>query len=165
MPRWLGWTMLALTLVGAAALFAASSIGLLATAPVFSTANGALDGYDPVAYHLDGRALPGDPAITTTWQGATWRFTSDEHRRAFVQDPARYAPAYGGYCAYAIAGEYTANGDPQAFTVHDGRLYLNFDAETRAAWLTERDAKIVAGDRYWPTSRPAQAMTAAAPGA
>lgn len=164
MPRWLGWTFLALALVAAAMLFAARSIGLLATDPIFSTGNGALDGYDPVAFHLDGKALRGDPAITTTWQGATWRFASEDHRRAFEQDPARYAPAYGGYCAYAMAGEYTANGDPLAFTVHEGRLFLNFDAATRDAWLAERDAKIVAGDRYWPTSRPAQAMAAAAPG-
>jgi YHS domain-containing protein len=158
MPRWLKWTTLALALVVGAAAFTAHSIGLFATAPVFSTANGAIDGYDPVAFHLDGRAVPGDPAITAEWRGATWRFTSAEHKRAFEQDPERYAPAYGGYCATAMAGNYTANGDPNAFSIDGGRLFLNFDEGTRDTWLAERSAMITTGDRNWPQSRPAQAI-------
>ncbi len=158
MPTWLKWTTIAVALAAGAALLAANAAGLFASAPVFSTTNGAIDGYDPVAFHLDGKPTPGDPAITRTWRGATWRFASAANRQRFDADPERYAPAYGGYCAYAMAGDYTANGDPLAFTVHGGRLFLNFDTDTRAAWLAERDARIEASDRNWPGSRPAKSL-------
>lgn len=138
----------------AAGAYVVHSVGFFATDPVFSTHQGALDGYDPVEYFVRGEATPGDAQFTTQWGGATWSFASDANRQTFLADPKRYVPAYGGYCAYAMANNYTANGDPKAFTVVNGRLFLNFDLDTRKAWLADRDAMIEASDQYWPESGP-----------
>ena len=119
--------------------------------PVDSTLLGvAIDGYDPVAYFTEGRPVEGDSAHTHSWQGATWRFASAEHRDRFAADPDRYAPQYGGYCAWAVSQGYTAGGDPEAWTLHEGKLYLNYSKSVRANWAQDIPGNVVAGDRNWP---------------
>lgn len=88
--------------------------------------NVAIMGYDPVAYFTDGRAVKGSPEISQSWLGATWHFASTAHRDAFVAEPMRYAPQYGGFCAGSVSiGMITDNIDPQAgWRIIDGKLYL-----------------------------------------
>lgn len=101
------------------------------------TTNGqALHGYDAVAYHA-GVAVRGDPAHTLQWHDAEWRFTSGENRALFEADPARYAPQFGGFCAYASSKGFTASVDPTAFRIEGGRLYLFNDASMRDKWIAE----------------------------
>jgi YHS domain-containing protein len=126
------------------------SLGLYATAPVYQTSAGAIDGYDPVAYFTEGQAVAGKPEFAHAWNGATWHFASADHLAAFQQDPARYAPQFGGYCAYAVAHAYTAKSDPQAWHVEDGKLYLNFNAEVREAWLQQKAGFIASAAQNWP---------------
>ena len=148
--RWL-WTIAGgLAVVAVLGLAYLNSLQLFASAPVSETGNGAIDGYDPVAYFREGRAVAGDPDHTHTWNGATWRFASDENRAAFAAEPERYAPAFGGYCAFAVANGYTAKSDPEAFSIVENALYLNFDRATQEKWLAERDAMIASGRRNWP---------------
>lgn len=110
----------------------------------------AVRGYDPVAYFVDGHATEGKSEFTTSWQGATWRFASAEHRDRFVADPEAYAPQYGGYCAYAVARGETANIDPEAWRIVSGKLYLNYDKEIQAKWERDVPGFIARADQNWP---------------
>jgi hypothetical protein len=110
----------------------------------------AIDGYDPVAYFELGRPVEGSREHSHQWQGATWRFTSAAHRDAFAADPSRYAPQYGGYCAYAVAHGYTADIDPEAWAIVDGKLYLNYDRSVQQKWEAERASFIRQADEAWP---------------
>jgi hypothetical protein len=111
----------------------------------------AADGYDVVAFHREGRAMPGDARFTHRWKNATWRFASAEARDAFAADPARYAPAYGGHCSWAAAQGYRASGDPRHWRIVAGRLHFNYDARVHRTWLADADAFIAAADMKWPS--------------
>lgn len=141
----------------AVGLALALSVPAHALDPVFHDAKGvAIRGADPVAYFTDGAYEAGSPDHTAQWMGATWRFTSEEHRARFVADPERYAPQYGGYCAYAVANGQTASTDPEAFTVVGDKLYLNYSKDIEAKWRAHRDAFIAKADEKWPAIRDAE---------
>jgi hypothetical protein len=109
-----------------------------------------LHGYDAVAYFTDGKAVPGSPQYEFTWSGARWRFATAGNRDAFAKAPERYAPQFGGYCAWAVSRNYTADIDPQAFAVVDGKLYVNYSTLVQARWRLDRDANIAKGHKNWP---------------
>ncbi|MGR3468911.1 MAG: YHS domain-containing (seleno)protein [Shimia sp.] len=111
----------------------------------------AIDGTDPTSYFTDGAPIAGDPAITATHDGATFRFASTAARDLFTADPARYAPQYGGYCAYAVSQGYTAPTVPEAWSIVDDKLYLNFSRSVRVLWNTQRAKNIRQGDANWPS--------------
>jgi hypothetical protein len=117
---------------------------------VFTTPEGAIRGYDPVAYHVQETPVRGDPAIFHDWKDARWYFASEENRARFVADPARYAPAYGGFCAYGTSQGYKVGTDPAAFAIVDGRLYLNYSRGVQRTWNQDRPGYIAAADRHWP---------------
>ncbi len=110
----------------------------------------ALQGYDPVAYFKDGRPVEGDPANSIAWRGVTYRFSSAANRDAFVADPERYAPQFGGYCAFAVSRGTTANGDPHQWAIVNDRLFLNNNALAMSLWNQDRPGNIRAGDENWP---------------
>jgi hypothetical protein len=125
--------------------------GAHALEPVNQTRAGlAIEGYDPVAYFTDGKPVAGRPGLEHAWQGATWRFASAEHRDLFAADPGKYAPQYGGYCAYAVAKGKTATIDPEAWSIVDGKLYLNYSLKIRATWEEDIPGYIAKADRNWP---------------
>lgn len=107
-------------------------------------------GYDVVAYVTEGKPVRGAAEFEHAWDGARWRFASAANRDAFAAAPQKYAPQYGGFCSYAVSRNYTADGDPQAWTVADGRLFLNYSLSVRELWLKERDTNIAKGDANWP---------------
>ncbi|MEW6221082.1 MAG: YHS domain-containing (seleno)protein [Thermodesulfobacteriota bacterium] len=111
----------------------------------------AIHGYDPVAYFLDAGPREGRPEIELRWQGARWRFATREHRQLFQDAPKRYAPQYGGYCAYAVAMGRTADIDPRAWKIAGGRLFLNYDLEVQKTWEAEQARFIAQADRNWPS--------------
>ena len=118
---------------------------------IFTTrGNLAIRGYDPVAYFTEGKAVKGSRDFSHDWQGATWRFSSAGNRDRFAADPEMYAPQYGGYCAWAVSRDYTAPTDPDAFTLVNGKLYLNYNRKIMEQWLEDRDANIESADRNWP---------------
>lgn len=124
---------------------------LLAAEAVNADASGlALQGYDPVAYFTEGAPRTGDPSISAVHDGATYRFASTANREAFRADPEAYLPAYGGYCAWAVGQGYTAAVDPEAWTVHENRLYLNFSPGVRRRFDRSIDESIAAADANWP---------------
>ena len=111
----------------------------------------AIDGYDPVAYFTDGESQKGSSEFTTDWGGTQWRFSSAEHRDLFVQMPGKYAPQYGGYCAYAASINLIAPGNPTHWKVVDGKLFLNNNLIVHKLWERDIPAKISAGDQHWPS--------------
>ena len=131
---------------------AASPEQIAARAPVaeLNNKNGlAVKGYDVVAYFADGRPVKGTPNDSYQWQGATWRFASSEHRAAFMRDPARYTPQYGGYCAYAVAQGNIVDIDPRQWKIVDGKLYLNANFLSQALWVRDPAGYIKNGDANW----------------
>ena len=120
--------------------------------PVFTAlfSSVAIRGTDPVAYFRKGSAVKGSADHAYRWNGAVWHFSSAANRAAFVATPERYAPKYGGYCAWAVANGYTASTDPEAWTIHDGRLYLNYSLSVREQWLVDVPGNVRAGDANWP---------------
>lgn len=112
--------------------------------------NLAVDGYDTVAYFTDGKAIEGDKEYQTEWMGANWRFASAEHMSLFLENPEKYAPQYGGYCAYAVSNNDLAGIDPEQFHIHEGKLYLNYNAAIQQEWLPEKLERIEAADKNFP---------------
>ncbi|MCW5635630.1 MAG: hypothetical protein KIT17_19995 [Rubrivivax sp.] len=97
----------------------------------------AILGHDTVAYFTLGKAVRGRDEFTHEWMGAKWKFASQAHLDLFKADPARYAPQYGGYCAYGVSRGYLVKIEPEQFRIVDGRLYLNYDASVQAEWLKD----------------------------
>jgi YHS domain-containing protein len=120
------------------------------TAPVYLVKGVAISGYDPVAYFTEKKPVKGNPAIVFEHKGAKYFFSSEANRDAFKTEPDKYAPQYGGYCAYAVAQGSTARSDPNAWTVHDGKLFLNYDKSVRTAWEKDIPGNIAKGDANWP---------------
>lgn len=117
----------------------------------FYTENGiAVGGADPVAYFTQAAYVPGTASYTYDWAGATWQFASAENRDAFAQEPDRYAPQYGGYCAWAVSQGYTAPIDPTAWRVVEGKLYLNVSPQIQARWERDIPGHIAQADANWP---------------
>lgn len=129
-----------------------SAVSAVAGPEVYTAtlSNVAADGFDVVAFHREGRPVPGDPRFTHRWKDATWRFASAEARDAFAADPDRYAPAYGGHCSWAASQGYRASGDPRHWRIVSGRLFFNYDGRVHSTWLTNVPGFIAAADRNWP---------------
>lgn len=131
-----------------------ASLGAAQSAPAprinVDRANVAAHGYDVVAYFTESKPVKGQPAFSVVWQGATWRFSSAAHRDLFQKTPEKYAPQFGGFCAWAVSRNYTADIDPAAWTVAGGRLFLNYSLRAQEMWLKDRDGNIAKGDANWP---------------
>ena len=110
----------------------------------------ALQGYDPVAYFTESKPVRGKAEFTAQHGGATYRFASAANRDAFAAAPAKYAPQYGGYCAFGLAGGYKAPIEPDAWTVVDGKLYLNYNQSVRSRWSSDVPGYVRKADANWP---------------
>lgn len=110
----------------------------------------AIRGYDPVAYFTDSKPVKGNAAFNYAWLSATWQFASAEHRTLFAGDPEKYAPQYGGYCAYGVSEGHTVDIDPDAWKIIGGKLYLNYSPSVQRQFLKEPEARIRKADQNWP---------------
>ena len=131
--------------------------GLLFVAPalaqkpdVYTDRGGAIRGYDPVAYFTDGRPVKGSPQFSHSWRGATWYFSKAENRDRFAAAPEKFAPQYGGYCAYGVAQGYAVSIDPAAWSIVDGKLYLNYSLGVQKDWNKDVPGYIRKADANWP---------------
>lgn len=140
-----------------------SLLGLLALSPfvarpafaaspeVFSDENGAIRGTDPVAYFTEGGPVAGSADHSVMWRGAEWRFASAENMAMFEANPEAYAPQYGGYCAFAVSKGGIATTDPKAWTIYEGKLYLNYSLTVRTIWSEDIPGNIMRADDNWPS--------------
>lgn len=118
--------------------------------PIFNTGGIAINGYDPVAYFTDAKPVKGRADMTSAYNGSTFQFASVQSKAKFDAAPQKYAPQYGGYCAYAVSKGSTAKTDPDAWTIVDGKLYLNYNRAVRAIWKTDITGNIAKADANWP---------------
>lgn len=110
----------------------------------------AVHGFDVVAYFTEGKPVQGDAKFAVVHRDATYRFASQANLDAFNANPAKYAPVYGGYCAYGVSVGAKFDGDPRYWKIVDGRLYLNLDAGIQQAWLKDIPGAIKKADANWP---------------
>jgi YHS domain-containing protein len=139
------------------AYFSTALIALSILAPAwageyFEKDGVALRGYDPVAYFSENKPVKGSPDHKAEYEGSAFHFTSKANRDAFVADPARYAPQYGGFCAFGMASGYKAATDPAAFSIVDGKLYLNYNRDVQKQWSADRPGFIAKAEKNWPTA-------------
>ncbi len=106
----------------------------------------AINGYDTVAYFTQNKAVKGLDTLVHEWKGARWKFANQAHLDLFKASPETYAPQYGGYCAYGVTRDYLVKIEPEQFTVRDGKLYLNYDADVQATWAKDPAGYIKAAD-------------------
>lgn len=124
---------------------------LAMTPPVYAEGGIAIDGSDAVAYFDGNGPVPGSAEHSVDWNGATWRFASAENAEAFRTSPEAYAPQYGGYCAFALSKNAIAPTDPEAWSIVDGKLYLNFSTQVRMVWSEDIPGNIARADANWPS--------------
>jgi YHS domain-containing protein len=110
----------------------------------------AIRGYDAVAYFKVSKRVQGNEQYQHTWNGATWYFSSEANRDAFAKDPEKYAPQFGGYCAYAASRDYIYDADPNFWKIVDGKLYLNFNGDAKKEWEKDIPTNIKKGNENWP---------------
>ena len=118
---------------------------------VFYSESGlAIRGTDPVAYFTQSKPVKGNPEFTYKWGNATWQFASAQNRDLFAKNPEKYAPQYGGFCAWAVSQGYTAATDPNAWKIEKGKLYLNYNSAVQWGWEKDVSGNVAKGDKNWP---------------
>ncbi len=110
----------------------------------------AVGGYDTVSYFQPSGPVKGTKEFSTKWRGAKWLFASEANLQAFQADPERYAPQYGGYCAWAVAHDSLVKGDPKIWHIDNGKLYLNYDQSIADKWLPRKAELIGTANGIYP---------------
>jgi hypothetical protein len=117
---------------------------------IYAPGRVAINGYDPVGYFTDAKPVLGKREHAVMWKGALWQFSSARNRTIFESDPWAVAPCYGGYCAYGITIGLASTTDPNAWRIHNDKLFLIHDMKTRDIWLRDIDANIDLANNNWP---------------
>ncbi len=139
------WVLIIGIVIGVAACSKISDFSMVNT-----SADGvALHGYDAVAYFAVDNAVEGNNTYAYVWNGAKWLFSNAENLEKFKQNPETYAPQYGGYCSYAVSKGYTADGDPKAWKIVEGKLFLNYSPEVKDLWEKEQSDNIKKAEENW----------------
>lgn len=118
---------------------------------VFKTDEGAIRGYDAVAYFKEGKPVQGLKEHVVEWNDAKWYFSSKENKDLFEKNPEKYAPQYGGYCAYGTAEGHKAPTQPDAWSIVDDKLYFNYNKKVQTEWKKDQAELIKKADKNWPT--------------
>lgn len=110
----------------------------------------AVSGYDPVAFFTEAKAVNGSPFNTAEYRGATYFFATEEHKKLFVENPAKFAPQYGGYCAYGVSLGKLFPVDISTWQVRDGKLYLNLNADILQRFNADLSGNVAKAEQHWP---------------
>ncbi len=112
--------------------------------------NKAASGYDVVAFFTEGKPVEGSSSHSYKWHGAKWLFSSEKNRDAFIKDPEKYAPQYGGHCAWAVAAkDKLVEGSPKYWRIVDNKLYFNYDGSVQNMWEKDIPGFITKGNNNW----------------
>jgi len=142
------WT---LTFAFIFSLFAYSNLTFAANGINVGANQLAIEGYDPVAYFTQNKAVKGSDAFIVEHRGNKWSFSSEQHKKLFVTKPEKYLPQYGGFCAFAASKGSLAPVDPKAWSIENGKLYLNYSLQVRELWLPNKTQLIIDADKNWPS--------------
>lgn len=137
-------------LVGLIALFmVATTVVQAQKTSVFIKNNAAIDGYDVVAFFKENNAVKGNQNLSYVWNDATWYFSSTQNVDSFKANPEKYAPQYGGYCAYGCSNGYKAPTQIDTWTIVDNKLYFNYNLKVKNSWITNKEALIEKANINW----------------
>jgi len=117
---------------------------------VSGASKAALSGYDPVAFFTDSKPVNGSPFIAAEHQGATYFFATEEHKKLFTEDPDKYVPQFGGFCAYGVSVGKLFPVDITTWQVRDGKLYLNLNGDVLKKFNADFDGNVAKADQNWP---------------
>ena len=106
-------------------------------------------GHDPVAYFTLGKPLRGDPNIKVSLPHRTYYFASEEHRKLFSTDPAKYEPQYGGFCSNGTPFKIKLGSDPTEWEIRDGRLFIFGDIVGHSYWRLDPGFNVTYADQVW----------------
>ena len=121
--------------------------------PIYAPKGVAVDGYDAVAFFTKGKPVKGSSLYAYTWSGAQWLFADKADMESFQKAPEKYAPQYGGYCAYGAAKGHKATTEVDTWTIVNGKLYLNYDQGVKSTWNKNQAAYIESANKNWPLIR------------
>ena len=134
----------------ASLIFASAGVAQTKTLNNLDASGLAVQGYDVVSYFADGKALKGSPQLTSKHQGGTYQFASPEHKAAFEKSPEKYAPRFGGFCAYAVSKNTTAKIEPDAFQIVDGKLLLQYNQDILKKFSKDATGNLARAEANWP---------------
>lgn len=117
---------------------------------IFVSGGKAIKGYDPVAFFKASKAVKGADSLSYQYKDATWLFSSRENLEAFKANPEKYAPQYGGYCAYGASEGHKAPTETDTWTVVNDKLYFNYNTKVKELWNKDQPALIKKADEKWP---------------
>jgi YHS domain-containing protein len=127
------------------------SVSLFAQTTSYTNADGiAIKGYDPVAYFTEQKAVEGKKDFFYDWSGVKWLFSTQAHLDTFKMKPQKFVPQYGGFCAYGTSENHLSPTDPNAWTIVEGKLYLNYNKEVKRLWSKDIPERIKKADAYFP---------------
>ena len=118
---------------------------------IFSKSEQAIQGYDPVAYFKESKPVKGNRAYVYRWKDVQWFFVNEENLNDFKANPEKFAPQYGGFCAYGMPGGHKTPTSAYAWSMMDGKLYLNYDTKVRSLWKKDQAGFIKKANHNWPT--------------
>ncbi|HEY1060262.1 MAG TPA: YHS domain-containing (seleno)protein [Daejeonella sp.] len=133
-----------------AILLLITSVAKAQKSEIFISDGKAIKGYDPVAFFKESKPVKGSESISFQYKDATWLFSSSENLESFKKSPEKYAPQYGGYCAYGTAGGHKAPTQTDTWTVVDGKLYFNYNTKVKESWEKQQSALIEKANVQWP---------------
>lgn len=119
------------------------------TSNYFSLDGVAIRGYDPVAYFKENTPVEGSKQFSYSWEGTEWHFKNQENLNAFKSNPEKYAPQFGGYCAYGVSEDHKSPTEPAAFTIINDNLYLNYNQQVKKLWMKDTKARIEKAESNW----------------
>ena len=134
------------TLMALVALFGFAGNAMAAD---YTHSTPAVQGYDVVSYQTGKRPVRGNGHFVSVYDGATYQFSSADNQKLFESNPEKYAPAYGGFCAFGASVGKKFIGDPEVWRVVDGKLYLNLDNSIQSEWLKDVPGRIKTADANW----------------
>jgi YHS domain-containing protein len=110
----------------------------------------AIQGYDPVAFFTDHKPVKGDPRFLIKRDGAVYYFASKDHKDLFKENPAKYEPVFGGYCAYGVSRKRLVDIDVDAFQIVDGKLLMQYSKDIRDDFNKDATGNLAKADANWP---------------
>lgn len=117
---------------------------------VFVTSKGAVGGYDVVAFFTEQKPVKGKKEFSLKWKDATWYFSSEENKKTFESNPEKFAPQFGGYCAYGVSQNHKSPTEIDTWTIVDGKLYFNYNKDVKQLWLKDQSDLIQLANKNWP---------------
>jgi YHS domain-containing protein len=117
---------------------------------VFTTSKGAIGGYDVVAFFSEQKPVKGKKEYSLKWKEASWYFSSEENKKTFESDPEKFAPQYGGYCAYGVSQNHKSPTEVDTWTILEGKLYFNYNKDVKQLWLKDQNSLIELANKNWP---------------